>query len=42
MALDSGRGAVSSPLTGAVLAWLRLPVQAPLILWALSFRRGAA
>jgi len=42
MALDSGRGAASSPLTGAVLAWLRLPVQAPLILWALSFRRGAA
>ncbi len=39
MALDSGRGWAPSALTGAILAWLRLPLQAPLILWALSFRR---
>jgi len=34
MALDSKHG-----LAG-ILTWLRLPLQAPLILWALSFRRG--
>jgi len=39
MALDSGRGLAPSALIGAALAWLRLPLQLPLILWALSFRR---
>jgi len=45
MALDSGRGLAPSSLIGAALAWLRLPLQLPLILWALSFRhphRGSA
>ncbi|GAC1509178.1 MAG: membrane protein [Chloroflexota bacterium] len=32
MAVDSGRG------SGAVLPWLRLPLQIPLVFWALSFR----
>jgi len=34
MALDSKHG------IAGVVTWLRLPLQAPLILWALSFRRG--
>jgi len=34
MALDSKHG------IAGILTWLRLPLQAPLILWALSFRRG--
>jgi len=34
MALDSKHGIAD------ILTWLRLPLQAPLILWALSFRRG--
>ncbi len=34
MALDSKYG------IAGILTWLRLPLQAPLILWALSFRRG--
>jgi len=34
MALDSKHGIVGS------LTWLRLPLQAPLILWALTFRRA--
>lgn len=33
MALDSKHG------IAGILTWLRLPLQAPLILWALSFRR---
>ncbi len=34
MALDSKHG------IAGVVTWLRLPLQAPLILWALSFRRA--
>ncbi len=34
MAIDSKHG------IAGILTWLRLPLQAPLILWALSFRRG--
>ena len=34
MALDSKHGIAGS------LTWLRLPLQAPLILWALTFRRA--
>lgn len=41
MALDSHLGTDALP-TGAVLVWLRLPLQAPLVWWALSFRHGAA
>ena len=40
MALDSGHPDVSHPLNNATLAWLRLPLQAPLILWALNVRRS--
>jgi uncharacterized membrane protein len=36
MAIDSRAGS-DGLSTGAVLAWLRLPLQAPLIWWALSF-----
>ncbi len=41
MALDSGHpdASASHPLNNAALAWLRLPLQLPLILWALSVRR---
>jgi uncharacterized membrane protein len=39
MALDSGHPEASHPLNKAALAWLRLPLQLPLILWALSVRR---
>ncbi len=39
MALDSGHPDASHPLNNAALAWLRLPLQLPLILWALSARR---
>ncbi len=39
MALDSGHANASHPLNNAALAWLRLPLQLPLILWALSVRR---
>ncbi|MCA1599434.1 MAG: hypothetical protein LC769_10575 [Chloroflexi bacterium] len=41
MALDSGHAdaSTSHPLYNAALAWLRLPLQLPLILWALSARR---
>lgn len=37
MALDSLHA--DTPVAVAVVAWLRLPLQAPLILWALRFRR---
>lgn len=37
MAIDSRVGNDALP-TGAVLAWLRLPLQIPLIWWALRFR----
>ena len=37
MALDGGDRTASFPANSALLAWLRLPLQAPLIWWALSF-----
>jgi uncharacterized membrane protein len=42
MALDGGVGGAAFPASSATLAWLRLPLQAPLIWWALSFRRDHA
>ncbi len=38
MAVDGGYRDASFPLNNAAAAWLRLPLQVPLILWALSFR----
>jgi len=40
MALDGGHPDALFPLNSRAAAWLRLPLQAPLILWALSVRRG--
>ena len=39
MALDGGLSGAPAPLNGAALAWLRLPLQLPLILWALRAGR---
>jgi uncharacterized membrane protein len=41
MALDGGYADAAFPANNAALAWLRLPLQVPLICWALSFRRDA-
>ena len=41
MALDGGYADAGFPFNNAALAWLRLPLQVPLIAWALSFRRAA-
>ncbi len=41
MALDGGVGDAGFPANSAALAWLRLPLQVPLIWWALSFARAA-
>lgn len=38
MALDGGLRGAAFPLGSAVVAWLRLPLQAPLLVWALSLR----
>ncbi|MEO8898531.1 MAG: hypothetical protein ABI473_07565 [Candidatus Dormibacter sp.] len=38
MALDGGYPDAPFPANSKVGAWLRLPLQAPLVLWALSFR----
>ena len=37
-ALEGGDADAAFPANSAVVAWLRLPVQAPLVWWALSFR----
>ena len=37
-ALDGGYADAGFPANSAALAWLRLPLQVPLIWWALSFR----
>lgn len=42
MALDGGYADAGFPFNDALLAWLRLPLQAPLVVWALGFRRAAA
>ncbi len=39
MALDSLPGSRPNSRLRIALAWLRLPLQLPLVLWALSFRR---
>ncbi len=41
MALDGGYDEAPFPLNSRVLAWLRLPLQIPLILWALGIRGDA-
>ena len=38
MALDGGSAGAGFPSDNAALAWLRLPLQVPLVWWALSFR----
>jgi uncharacterized membrane protein len=40
MAIDGGYADAGFPANSALLAWLRLPLQAPLIWWALSFRQS--
>jgi uncharacterized membrane protein len=42
MALDGGYADAGFPSDNAVLAWLRLPLQVPLVWWALSFRHPPA
>jgi uncharacterized membrane protein len=39
MALDGGLPGAGFPASSALLAWLRLPLQIPLILWAVSVAR---
>jgi len=41
MALDAGSSGTSGLLGNPVLAWLRLPVQVPLVLWAIDVARNA-
>jgi uncharacterized membrane protein len=40
MALDGGLSGAGFPLSEAWVAWLRLPLQVPLIKWALSVARA--
>ncbi len=40
MALDGGYPDAPFPANSAVGAWLRLPLQVPLVWWALSFTRA--
>ncbi len=42
MALDGGIPGAGFPLGSPVLAWLRLPLQVPLIWWALVHTRRAS
>ncbi len=42
MALDGGLAGAPFPADNAVAAWLRLPLQVPLVLWALQLRGDAA
>jgi uncharacterized membrane protein len=39
-ALDGGMRSVPPPLDSAATAWLRLPLQLPLVAWALRHARG--
>jgi uncharacterized membrane protein len=41
MALDGGYADAPFPGSSALGAWLRLPLQVPLVLWALRIRRSA-
>ena len=40
MAFDGGLAGAGFPANSAALAWLRLPLQIPLILWATSVARS--
>lgn len=40
MALDGGLAGAGFPANSATLAWLRLPLQVPLILWAMTVARA--
>lgn len=40
MALDGGVDGAGLPASSDVLAWVRLPLQIPLILWAISVARS--
>lgn len=40
MTLDGGSVGAGFPSANAALAWLRLPLQVPLVWWALSFRHA--
>ena len=42
MALDGGISGAGFPLGSPVVAWLRLPLQIPLIAWAISIARAPA
>ncbi|MDB5066000.1 MAG: hypothetical protein JWM18_2434 [Chloroflexi bacterium] len=42
MAVDGGLGGASFPVNSAVAAWLRLPLQVPLVLWTLRLRDDGA
>jgi len=39
-ALDGGMTSAPPPLDSAVAAWIRLPLQVPLVMWALRHARG--
>jgi len=39
-AVDGGMGGLPAPLDSAAAAWLRLPLQLPLVAWALRHGRG--
>ena len=41
-ALDGGMASADPPFNGPAAAWLRLPLQLPLIRWAWRVRRDAA
>lgn len=41
-ALDGGMPGLPAPLDTAAAAWVRLPLQLPLVLWALRHARGRA
>jgi uncharacterized membrane protein len=41
-ALDGGMHHLDPPMNSPAAAWLRLPLQAPLVLWALRVARRAA
>lgn len=40
MALDGGVAGAGFPANSAVLSWIRVPLQIPLILWAISVARS--
>ncbi|MEO5679760.1 MAG: hypothetical protein ABIS47_08830 [Acidimicrobiales bacterium] len=41
-ALDGGMPSAPPPFDSSVVAWVRLPLQVPLVLWALRHARGGA